>query len=167
MDGDKKKYALLLPNEWCEDREGYPFETSACALVDERPQVTYSSLWNEYRAEVDGCRVLSFCTEMHFGITYKLFLDRDDGFQLPQLSAPDNPVRKEQGIYEVDEETAKLLEGIHAEGKKTLDGIEDEIGLLLEKHIKVALMTNKSVAELVKAKGRKLTDGELMAGIDE
>lgn len=78
MDVDKKKYALLLPNEWCEDREGYPFETSACALVDERPQVAYSSLWNEYRAEVNECRVLSFCTEMHFGITYKLFLIQDE-----------------------------------------------------------------------------------------
>jgi len=168
MDGDKKKYVLLSPVEWCEDNEGNLAETPACAVVDEQPRVVYSNLWDEYVAEIDGSRHLSLCTDTEFRIAYKpLLQDDDDYFPLPQLSAPDNPVRKEQGIYEVDEETAELLEGIYSEGKETLTGIEDEIKLLLEKHLKVALMTNKSVAGLVKAKGRKLTDEELMASIDE
>ena len=168
MDCDKKKYVLLSPVEWCDDNEGNPVETPACAMVDEQPRVVYSSMWDEYVADIDGRRDLSLCTDTEFKIAYRpLLYDDDDHFPLPQLSAPDNPVRKEQGIYEVDEETAKLLEGIYSDGKKALDGIEDEIRLLLEKHLKVALMTNKSVAELAKAKGRKLTDEELMASIEE
>ena len=168
MDGDKKKYVLLSPVEWCDDYEGKPVETPACAMVDEQPRVVHSSLWDEYVAEVDERKDISLCTATEFKITYRPLLYYDDEcFPLPQLSAPDNPVRKEQGIYEVDEETAKRLEGIYSEGKKTLKGIEDGIRLLLDKHLKVALMTNKSLAELAKAKGRKLTDEELMANAEE
>lgn len=162
---DTKKYVLFSPREWCEDNEGCPFETPACAVVDEPPSLVYSNMWNEYMAEVDNYKDISLCTETNFGITYKPFLFEDDYFQLPQLSAPDNPVRKEQGVYEIDEETAKLLEGIYIDGKSALNGIEEEIKLLLKKHIKVALMTNNSIAEVVKARGRMLTNDELMKDV--
>ncbi len=168
MAGKKnKKYATLAVREWCEDLKGCPFETTAAAILNGLPHVTYSSPCDEYRMEINNCKDLSLYSTLEFRPKSKKFFSYDNVFALPQLSAPDNPLYKEHGVYEIDGATASVLTRIYKDGEKAMKEVEEEIKMLAAKHLKIALMTNSSMANVIKAKGRKLTDDELKERIDE
>lgn len=157
--GDKK-YVLLSTDEYYEASDGEAHETTGAGIIDKLPRVVYSELFMAYFAKVYNINNISLSKEVSFGCSHNDTFRYGDDFSLPQLSGEDKS--NGCGIYEVDSETAELLEGVYAEGKKTMDGIEEEIRLLLEKHMKVALMTNSSIASVVRGKGRMLTNEELL-----
>lgn len=155
-----KKYVLLSTDEYYEASDGEAHETTGVAIIDKLPNVVYSELFMDYFAKVYNINNISLSKEVSFTHSNNDTFIYGNDFELPQLSGSDNS--NGRGIYEVDSETAELLEGIYAEGKNTMDGIEEEIRLLLEKHMKVALMTNSSIASVVRGKGRMLTNEELL-----
>lgn len=157
---EDKKYVLLSTDEYYEASDGEAHETTGAGIIDKLPKVVYTYLDDSYYAKVHDINNISLSKEVSFGCSHNDTFRYGNDFSLPQLSGEDNS--NGHGIYEVDGGTAELLEGIYAEGKKTMDGIEEEIRLLLEKHMKVALMTNSSIASVVRGKGRMLTNEELL-----
>ena len=160
---EDKKYVLLSTGEWYEDCDGEAHETTGAGIIDKLPKVVYSKLFEEYLAKVPDINNLSLCKDVSFTRSNNDTLRYGDDFELPQLSGRDNS--DGHGIYEVDSETAGLLEGTYAKGKDVLCEIEDEIKTLLAKHKKISLMTNRSIADIIKTKGRKLSNEELKSNI--
>lgn len=159
--GTKKRYAALAVRQWCEDIDGKIFETSAAALLKKLPSVTQYMMYPcEYVMNMSQYHDISLHSEIEFRLLHPPAFD-DNELPLTQLTSPDNPLYKEQGVYEIDEATADILSGLYKDGSEAMKEIEKEIKLLASKHLKIALMTNRSIADVIKSKGRKLTDDEL------
>ena len=163
---EDKKYVLLSTDEYYEASDGEAHETTGAAIIDKLPNVVYSELFMDYFAcyKVYNINNISLSKEVSFTHSNNDTFIYGNEFELPQLSGSDNS--NGRGIYEVDSETAELLEGIYAKGKNDLDEIEDEINTLLVKHKKISLMANRSIADIITTKGRKLSNEELKSNVE-